>query len=310
MKLLIAYDGSECSDAAIVDLRRAGLPAVAEARVLSVADTSPALATVPFQAWEAGADAYLPEIIEREALEGDQPREARAYAEQAAELLHADFPGWHISTEAWVDDAAAAIVRETHAWKPDIIVVGCHGRTGISRFVLGSVSQHVTHQVACSVRIGRHHLHSQERSIRLLIGVDGSDNARTAVKAVAARNWPAGTEARVVGVLDSRIQVAAATTLEGTIPVIFEEESRRRLSGAVHEAVQELKKSGLVATLQVLGGKPSDVLLTEADKWAADCVFLGARRLSGLERILLGSVSSCVAAHAHCSVEIVRANLE
>jgi hypothetical protein len=33
MKILIAYDGSECSDAAVVNLRRAGLPAKAEVRV-------------------------------------------------------------------------------------------------------------------------------------------------------------------------------------------------------------------------------------------------------------------------------------
>jgi hypothetical protein len=38
MKILIGYDGSECADAALVDLQRAGLPEIAEATVLSAAD--------------------------------------------------------------------------------------------------------------------------------------------------------------------------------------------------------------------------------------------------------------------------------
>ena len=44
----------------------------------------------------------------------------------------------------------------------------------------------------------------------------------------------------------------------------------------------------------------------EAEKWGADCIFVGARGLNGLERLLLGSVSTAVASYAHCSVEVVR----
>jgi nucleotide-binding universal stress UspA family protein len=309
MKILIAYDGSECSDAAIVDLRRAGLPSVAEALVLSVQEL-PSPVAAPFCTWAPGWGAYLPEALEREASNDDESHEARVNAAKAADRLRADFPGWHVATEAWIDQAASAIMRETHAWKPDLIVVGCHGRSAFSRLVLGSVSQQVTHHADCSVRIGRHHLHSQQRAIRLLIGVDGSHNAKIAVKAVAARNWPAGTEARVVDVLDSRIRIAAASTPQGAIPVDFEEESRRRMSNAVHEAAHELGKHGLLVTHQVLAGKPSDVLLAEADQWAADCIFLGAKRTTGIERLLLGSASSAIALHAHCSVEIVRPKLQ
>jgi nucleotide-binding universal stress UspA family protein len=244
--------------------------------------------------------------MESEESRGDELEEAKAIASQGAERLRSDFPGWKIDTEAWVDAAGSAIVREARAWKPDLVVVGSHGRSGISRWALGSISQYVLHHVTCSVRISRHRLHSQERSIRLLIAVDGSNNARAAAKTVAKRNWPAGAEARVVGVLDSGIAVAAATTLEGTIPVAIEDESRRRMSKAVHEAAKVLTESGLPATHQVLAGKPDEVLLAEAERWSADCIFVGARTMSRLERFLLGSVSAPVASRAHCSVEIVR----
>lgn len=50
----------------------------------------------------------------------------------------------------------------------------------------------------------------------------------------------------------------------------------------------------------------ADQLVEEAETWNADCVFVGAKGTRGIERLLLGSVSSAVAARAHCSVEVVR----
>jgi nucleotide-binding universal stress UspA family protein len=48
------------------------------------------------------------------------------------------------------------------------------------------------------------------------------------------------------------------------------------------------------------------VLITEAEDWDADCIFVGAKGMRGIERLLIGSVSAAVAARAHCSVEVVR----
>ena len=44
-------------------------------------------------------------------------------------------------------------------------------------------------------------------------------------------------------------------------------------------------------------------------KQRADCIFVGARGVRGLKRLLLGSVSSAVAMNAHCSVEIVHGDV-
>jgi nucleotide-binding universal stress UspA family protein len=307
MKILIAYDGSVCSDAAIMDLKRAGLPRVAEALVLTVAEISPRTVATPYSAVVVGAGIVLPENYDSEAPSGNPKQEAQGLATQAAERLRGDFPGWKVSTEVWVDSPKAAIERKAEGWKPDLIVVGSNGRMGVSRVMLGSVSQHVLHHVKCTVRVSRHHLHPQERAIRLVLGVDGSKCARKAVEEVSRRYWPLGTEVRVVGVTDSRIAIAVAgTTIDGAIPTAIEDESRRQLTAAVHEAVKILMAAKLRATPHLITGIPIDVLLAEAEAWAADCVFVGARGLNVVERALLGSVSTAVSAHAHCSVEVVR----
>ena len=306
MKILIAYDGSESSDAAIVDLRRAGLPAEAEVSVLTLAAMTPQVAGAACGVLTAGPGMYFPEYLENETLENHPLEDAQAAASQAADRLRADFPQWNIRTEAWIDAAESAIIRKAHACKPDLIVVGSHGRSGINRLLLGSVSENVLHHATCPVRVSRHHLHAQDRGIRLVIGVDGSSYARAAVASVAARNWPKGTEVRVVGVLDSRIAISNALTPMGAMPTEIEAESKRRMNDAVDQAVTVLAKAGLRATPLVFVGKPCKVLLAEAEKWAADCIFVGARGVGQLERLLLGSVSCAVASKAHCSVEVVR----
>ncbi|WP_447974685.1 universal stress protein [Nitrospira sp. Kam-Ns4a] len=50
---------------------------------------------------------------------------------------------------------AAAILQSAGTLKPDLILVGSHGRAGVSRFLLGSVSHTVLHQAPCPVLVVR-----------------------------------------------------------------------------------------------------------------------------------------------------------
>ena len=75
----------------------------------------------------------------------------------------------------------------------------------------------------------------------------------------------------------------------------------------VEWGVAELRAIGLDATASILEGDPRAVLVGEAKRWDADCIFIGPRRFSGvIERLRLGSVSAAVGKNAHCSVEVVR----
>jgi nucleotide-binding universal stress UspA family protein len=73
-------------------------------------------------------------------------------------------------------------------------------------------------------------------------------------------------------------------------------------------AAQQLVKAGLAATAHVIDGDPKHALVAAAREWQADCVFVGARGLTRVERFLLGSVSTSVAMRAPCSVEVVHPN--
>jgi nucleotide-binding universal stress UspA family protein len=85
-----------------------------------------------------------------------------------------------------------------------------------------------------------------------------------------------------------------------------EQDESTRLGRVIDESVQKLRDAGLRVCSFVEEGSPSDVLLRAARDWHPDMVFVGACGLGRVERLLLGSVSEALVAHAPCTVEIVR----
>ncbi|MGZ8520121.1 MAG: universal stress protein [Candidatus Binatia bacterium] len=214
--------------------------------------------------------------------------------------LRAQFPAWKVQTEVCGQSPAWAIIEKAHEWKPDIIVLGSHNRSALGRLFLGSVSQTVLTETCCSVRIARGRLGKDPSPVQILIGVDGSPGAALAVTEVASRAWPPDTKAHLVAALDRAISTALDWTEEG-----FKDE-RAWLENIFATWTEKLHASGISVSEIVKEGDPKEVLVEEAERLRADCIFLGARGLRRLERFLLGSVSTAVAARAQCSVEIVR----
>jgi nucleotide-binding universal stress UspA family protein len=288
MKVIVAYDGSACADAALDDLLRAGLPKDAQFQVLSVVEH-----------WLPPPSAL--EIVEH--IGKDQ--EYQALANRAAIRLVEIEPSWEVKTEVAVGSPGRVIIEKSDQWKSDLIVIGSHGHTALGRFFLGSVSQKVLHDAHCSVRVARGRIEENETPARLIIGVDGSSGAEAAVDAVIARAWPPGSGARVVNASRSAPPISSEYLAGQMVDWFIKEE--KRINETVEAAVGRLNGSGLKTEAVIREEEPKKLLIGEAEKWGADCIFLGAKGMGRIERFLIGSVSSAVAARAHCSVEVVRA---
>ena len=308
IKILVAYDGSECADAALEDLKRGGLNAEAEVLVMSLADVF-----VPPPVGEEVDNTfpiYVPEGVRR-AHERAQHKleQAEALAKRASEQIKSVFPSWHVRYEAQADSPAWALIRTADHWKPDLIVMGARGHSVFGgRLILGSVSQRVLYEARCSVRIARGAHNNTGKPIRLLIGVDHSTDSRAAVDAVCSRDWPAGTEVWLLAVVDTVMAITTNPSEPSALKWIEvgDEKNWNQVRDIFEPSAEKLRKAGLQAEVLVRRGKPADEILEEADTWGADCIFVGAKGTRGIDRLLLGSVSSAVAARAHCSVEVVR----
>ena len=234
----------------------------------------------------------------------DAFEKADALARQAGERLRSSFHSWDVKTEAVAGSPARVLIEKADEWKPDLIVVGSHGRSGLERLILGSVSQKVLSEADCSVRIARGRKIESQKPVRIVIGVDGSSGSDSAVEAVARRWWPAGSEVLAVTADFTTPTLTSAQMVGPLIKWIDEERERIRL--AVVRAKEKLVHSGLSFSPLVKAGEPKELLCAEAEDWKADCIFVGAKHQSRIDRFLLGSVSAAVAARAHCSVEVVR----
>ena len=146
MKILLAVDGSSCSEEAVMEIARRPWPTGSEVRIFSVAE-------LPARLMATG-DVVSPRLVE------DLEQVARAQAGAAivqALAIFREHAGQELSvtTAVVVDTARDAILDEAERWGANLIVVGSHGYRGYRRFLLGSVSQAVATQAKCSVEIVR-----------------------------------------------------------------------------------------------------------------------------------------------------------
>lgn len=296
MKILIGYDGSDCAKAALDDLQRAGLPTEIEAMVVTAADVF----LPPEMSEEDAAEVEFPQSVPhgvKLAWERNRKKfaEAERLAAEAADILWANFPGWKVKYEAVPEVPHWAIIEESRKLKPDLVVVGSHGRSALGRLFLGSVSQKILSESVCSVRIARGREIPASAPIKLVLGTDGSPDADAMLEAVVSRQWHRDTLVKIVTVAESYHQY-------GGDPL----EQMNRIRDIQALAGRKLRNAGLEVIPVVSEGDAKQILIHEAESWNADCIFLGAQGHRFLERMMLGSVSSTVAARAHCSVEIVR----
>jgi nucleotide-binding universal stress UspA family protein len=285
MKLLIAYDGSECADAALDDLKRAGVPDRAEAVVLSVAEVWMPPPSAYAIAEEGMYMHHLAEVHRMEELAG-----------RACERIRRDFPAWDVRPETTRGGPVWEILGKAGEWKPDLVVLGSHGHSALGRFFLGSVSSKVVSEAPCSVRVVRATRRDSDDPLRIVIGVKGAPSSDEAVRAVRARAWPKGTEVRLV-------------TAFGPYSVFGSDldEIMKGVARLHAEAGDALESAGLEVSSAIAEGDPKRMLVELAEAWGADCLFVGTRDLNRTGRVLLGSVSSAVVHRVHCSVEVVRA---
>ncbi len=281
MRLLIGYNRTDFAKAAIEDLARAGLPAEADALVLTVAELC------------------FPTVKAEDASE---------IATEGAARIRELFPNWNVTTQTSHGAPIREILAAAEMFKPDLIVLGEPNKTGNINSFLGPVSQGVLTDGDSPLRITRKCDTAKAEAPRLLVGYDGSEGAALAVDAIASRPWPSGTSVRLLSIDDTGVlgtigrmspQMRAAAVGAGF--------ASRWAETLASNALDQLTKAGLDASVEVRSGHPQTALVEAADEWNADCIFVGPHCAgNSYERFLLGSVSVAVAAHAHCTVEVVR----
>jgi len=146
MKIVLALDGSPCSDIAVEETGKRPWPAGSTVKVLNAFELP--LPVTP-EGWALPPN-YFDEldVAVRTQAQNIVEHAIRSLKARANETISIDgqfLPG----------PARSVIVDEADRWGADLIVVGSHGYGRWERILLGSVSQYVVSHAKCSVEVVR-----------------------------------------------------------------------------------------------------------------------------------------------------------
>ena len=285
MKILLAVDASEASETAARQVAARLWPAGTTVEVLSVAEPS-------FVRHLPELDAGVKQRAEE--LAGAVAEGFRSHGLEAAPLVLSG-------------DPKAVIVEHAAQMGADLVVVGPHGTSGLTRFLLGSVAKVVVRHSPCSVEVARAQREAAPHPWRVLLATDGSECSVKAARSVALRPWPSGTEVRILSVVELAVPMLQPSYPSAAMETL-RADGMKRAQDAIRAAEQIVTDAGLPASeeVSVLLDSPKAIILDVAAQWGADLIVLGSHGRLGINRFLLGSVSEAVALHATCSVEVVR----
>lgn len=295
MRIVLAVDGSPSAAAATELVGRSRWPDRTRVDICGVIDIATVLPTNL---------ALMPAIYDPQPYLAATEAAVDFLLESAADRVRGSGPAAEaVRLSGRPADAIALHAAEVGA---DLIVCGSRGRGTLSTMLLGSVSAELADRAHCPVLVARNEIVS-----RVLLAHDGSGPALLAERIVAA--WPLfeGLSVHVVGVrpaIERRSDAFSALTTSSVIEG-YEQmmtDLGRHHTKVVEEAAARLRKVGRDAGPEMLEGDAAARIVEASERIGADLVVIGTRGLTGIDRLLLGSVARNVLLHSSASVLVVR----
>ncbi len=186
----------------------------------------------------------------------------------------------------------------------ELIVVGTHGRTGISRFLIGSQATEVIRHATCDVLVCRGPVRGP--FAKPLVATDFSPAATMALEHTAAL-CPPGVPIELVHAWQLPAGSWGATLL-GQARFPWSTVRDAVLSGAKAQADKMVKAAGSLGNpvhAELVQGPATQVITATAERGGHDLIAVGAHGHRGVRRLLLGSVAENTIRHAPCTVLVV-----
>ena len=197
----------------------------------------------------------------------------------------------------------ASVVTAAEENRANLVVVGSHGATGIARVLLGSQADKIVRYAHCSVLIAR----PGRQTGRILVATDFSEPSLHAVAAAGRESRRTGAAVTILHCIEGIVATIGEDLGEMVPPLENQsraDEQMRRLAKSFMEAT--LNKHKLSGACRVVAGAASHAIIAVCEELQPDLLIVGTRGLTGIRRVLLGSVAEAVARLAPCSVLIAR----
>ena len=271
-RILVPVDGSESADSALDHAVSLAKAAGAEIHLLSVVD--------PY---------VLSTVVERKEVEVELEGVVQ---DAAARVRDADV---EVSTTVEVGFPHEEILDAVADEEIDLIVMGTHGRSGLQRFVLGSVAEKVVRLSPVPVLTVRTGATGTRPYEDIVVPTDGSEAAEP------AERWGVDLAGQFDAVVHA-LSVVPKGRIRSSETVAAHEEAARK---AVDRVVARGESSGVRTADTVDHGIPHRTIVDYCEDTDADLVVLGTHGRTGVERFVLGSVAEKVVRLSETPVLVV-----
>ena len=255
-----------------------------------------------------GAEIVLGRVVPDESdRDNDAVQESQDYLNRVAEEIRAD--GLQVHTATLTGNVPRAILREGHEQAADLIVMATHGRSGLGRAIMGSVTERVVAESTVPVMLLRPGGHPVTQVKTLLVPVDGTPGGSVALgvglglaRAVGARIVLLRVVEPIPAYLYDGVYWSGGAYLDPT----WDEEARAAAQSFVDGMVQRLQTAGVQAEGRAILGNVTATIVDTADAVEADLIVMSTHALTGPARAILGSVADAVVRTARRPVLLIR----
>jgi nucleotide-binding universal stress UspA family protein len=287
-RIVYATDFTPASESAWDEAQRLGRLLGAEIVLLHVVGPPPVLPV----------EAYIPPQVYTDLLESE-----RRQARDGFDRLLGSVTGSGLKVRIRLEEGspAARILEVVAQETADLLVVGTHGRTGLDRVVLGSVTDRMVRQARCpvlTVRAAAERRPPRELR-RICYATDFSPAARAAWPWVVTLAKAAGAEVDLVHVTfgpvpDRHLSAEAVARMAQLL--------RDQGQGEAERFLEDSALSRDRVHVHLSPGVPAEQIVRRAQEQDADLIAMGTHGWSGVVRWMLGSVAHHVVQTAPCPV--------
>ena len=209
-------------------------------------------------------------------------------------------------------DPAQEIVDYAEREDIDLIVMSTHGRTGVTRWALGSVADRVlraTRKPLALIRAKNTGANTVPKGIisKILVTVDGSKQSEVVILYVEELASKIRSEVVLLHVLEPSYYIF---TVGGFQYDAYSEKQRNSMKAFYGDYLEgkanKFRGRGITTKYQVMFGIVAEVIIDFSDKIKADFVAMSTHGRSGVSRWVLGSVAERVLRAGNTSLLLVR----
>jgi nucleotide-binding universal stress UspA family protein len=298
-KILVPLDGSTAAESALPLVRSLARRLALPVELLGAID----LRGISRSA-SAADGLFLDRLLE------DESRRGAEYLDKIAKTLR----GLQVTTRGEKGEAADVIIKTAAADKNTLIVMATHGRSGLNRFLLGSIAEKVLRATANPLLLVKavEPIATDDEAplTSIVVPLDGSDLAERVLPMV--EELAKKLDLEVVLMRAFAIPYGAYSTGDGFYDPVNLEAFLARLRKETFDYLERktahLKRNGLAKVSFVAKeGLSADEIIKFARETPANLVAMSTHGRSGVKRWVLGSVTETVVRHSGDPVLVLRA---